>query len=599
MFMTKARAATLSAAFLLAAAGLNPALADVPAAMDRVPANAAMIITVRDMEQFRARAEDLAKVLNAPIDKNDEKNPVNMTKKLLAVEGLDKHGSLAVAVMPDKEGKVDFDQQEGPVVIVVPVKDYAAFAKGLGATEVTGISSIKVDEKPAFTKDLGGGFAAMSPHKDLLESFEGKAGNNATHKTTIGKAGQQIADTSDLMFVVSVAGIKPQLEEGISEMKENMKMAGAMAQQGAEQVQVMTTFIGNIADAFVRDGQVGIMGLGLGDKGVSLDFGAQYKEGSPSAKFLSSSGSASKFLAKVPNQPFLFAFAMDLSGPALKQAVKEMADAGAKAGGKDTGMGIGSFAALKKSIDKCDGAATIMGASAAGLMGLFANTSTFISTSDPKGYLTASRDALKEMNGKEMNGLKAKVESKPEDVEIGGVKADTWSMTFAPNDPNDPQAGQIQMMMGMMFGQGGLGGMTAPVEGGVVQTLSQNTPLFTKAVEAAKNGKGLADDEQVKEVQSQLPASRTFEVFLGTKSILDAVNAAMGMFGGGADFKVPAKVSHVGMGASTDGGGLDFRVFVPADVIKTVAGIAQSMKGGDAEGDDKAPAGDKPKSPRF
>src|SRR5262249_46479515 len=162
---------------------------------------------------FRARAEDLAKVLHAPIDKDDEKNPVNMTKKLLAADGLDKHGSLAVAVVPDKDGKVDFDQKEGPVVIVVPVKDYAAFAKGLGATEAAGIASIKVDEHPAFTKDLGGGFAAMSPHKDLLESFDGKPGNNAKHKTSLGKSGQQIADLSDLMFVISVEGMKPQLEQ--------------------------------------------------------------------------------------------------------------------------------------------------------------------------------------------------------------------------------------------------------------------------------------------------------------------------------------------------------------------------------------------------
>jgi hypothetical protein len=598
MFMTKARAATLSAGFLLAFAGLNPALADVPAAMDRVPTNAAMIVTIRDMEQFRARAEDLAKVLHAPIDKDDEKNPVNMTKKLLAADGLDKHGSLAVAVMPDKEGKVDLDQKEGPVVIVIPVKDYAAFAKGLGATETTGIASIKVDDKPAFTKDLGGGFAAMSPHKDLLEAFDGKAGNTAKHKTSLGKSGQQIADTSDLMFVVSVEGMKAQLEQGVSELKENMKMGAAMAQQGAEQVQVMTDLIATLADAFVRDAQVGVVGLGLGEKGVSLDFGAQYKEGTPSAKLLSHTGNASKFLARVPNQAFLFAVSMDLSSPAIKQVVKDMTEAASKAGGKDVG-GLGSFTALKKTIDKVDGTAMMMGASPAGIMGLFANTCTFISTSDPAGYVKASRDALKEMDGKEVNGLKAKVEVKPEDVEISGVKADTWTLTLTPGDQNDPSAAQVQMMMPMLFGGNGPGGMTAPVEGGVVQTLSSNTPLFTKALDAAKTGKGLSEDESVKDVQKSLPANRTFEVFLGTKSILDAVSAAMGMFGGGVDLKVPAKVSHVGLGASTEGGGIDFRVFVPADVIKTVAGVVESVKGEGEGADDKAPAGDKPKSPRF
>jgi hypothetical protein len=62
--------------------------------------------------------------------------------------------------------------------------------------------------------------------------------------------------------------------------------------------------------------------------------------------------------------------------------------------------------------------------------------------------------------------------------------------------------------------------------------------------------------------------------------------------------KVPAKVSPVGLAASADGGGIDFRLFVPTDVIKTGAAINEAMNGG---GDDAAPApaGDKPKSPRF
>jgi hypothetical protein len=599
MFNLKGRTAMFSAGLLVALAGLNPALADVPGAMDRVPSNAAIVVTVRDMEQFRSRAEDLAKSLKAPIDSTDEKNPVNMTKKLLALDGLNKHGSMALAILPDKDGKVDFEQNDGQLVIVVPVSDYAAFAKGLGAEDTKGVAGVKLDDKPAFAKDLGGGYAAVSPKKEMVEAFDGKAGNAAKHKTNMGKTGQQIADRSDLMVVVSVAPLKDKIDEGVSEFKEQMKMAGAMAAGGGEQLQAMFDVMTSVADSFARDAQVGIVGLGLGETGVSLDFGAQYKEGSPSAKTLAATGNASKFLARVPNQPFLVAFAMDLSGPGIKQTIKGMSAANAKAMDKGNAGGFGSFAALTKSIDKIDGMGAVMGASPAGLMGLFANTVNFVSTSDPKGYVAAAREALTEMNGKDMNGIKATIDYKPESVEVAGLKADTWTMQMAP-DQNDPQAAQMQMMMGMLFGQGGLGGMTAAVENGVISTMSQNSPLFTKAVDAAKNGKGLSEDEQIKEVQKQLPEGRTFELYLGTKSILDTVSAAMGMFGGGVDFKVPAKVSPIGLAGSTDSGGVDVRLYVASDVMKTIAGIAESMKEGGEGGDANAPAaGDKPKSPRF
>ncbi len=599
MVSFKGRAA-LSAGLLMALAGLNPVLADVPGVIDRVPANAAMIITVRDMEQFRSRAEEMAKTLKAPIDSEDEHNPVVVIKKLLAADGLDKHGSLAITFMPGADGKVDFDMEGGPVVTIVPVTNYATFAKGLGALDTKGVVAIKFNDKDAFAKDLGDGFAAVSEHKELVEAFDGKAGNLAKHKTNMGKAGMQIADKSDLMLVVSVAGLKPQLEQGVAGMKEQMKMAGAMAAQGGEEAQAMMDFMSNAADSFVRDGQVGIVGLGLGDAGVSLDFGAQYKEGSASAKVLSSAGNATKILARLPNQPFLFAFAMDLSGPGIKQIIKDANAAAAKGADKADPMGgLNSFEALSKSIEKVDGTASVMGANQAGLTGLFANTASYVATSDAATYIANVRDTLKAMNGKEVNGMKFDVKYEPAAVEVSDVKADTWSMKINA-DPNDPAAGQMNMVMPILFGQDGLGGMTAAVEGGVISTLSKNTPLFTKCIEAAKTGKGLAEDEQIKEVQKHLPENRTFEMYLGTKSILDTVNSLMGMFGGGVDMKVPDKVSPIGLAASADGGGLDFRLYVPNDVIRTGAAIAaESMKGDGPDDAAPAPAGDKPKSPRF
>src|SRR2546421_374199 len=77
-----------------------------------------------------------------------------------------------------------------------------------------------------------------------------------------------------------------------SSRKGQRNTSGATAAQGGEQVRVMTNLMTSVAEAFVRDGQTGIVGIGLGDGGITLDFGAQFKEGSASAKLLSQPGKA-------------------------------------------------------------------------------------------------------------------------------------------------------------------------------------------------------------------------------------------------------------------------------------------------------------------
>jgi len=594
MIMLKGRTAMLSAGLLFALAGT--ALADVPAVLDRVPANAGMVIAVRNMEQTKDRMESMSKKLNAPMDQGGDDNPLNMAKKLLGTAGLNKTGSMAVVMMPGDNGQMELEGEEGKenAFILVPVSDYSAFAKGMGATDAAGVSAITVDEKPAFLKDIGGGYAAMGPSKDRIGAFEGKPGNQATHVKSLGKAGAQIADRSDVLFVMNVAAFKTQIDEGVAKMKEETNDMVEMAGPQGEQLKGMIGVMQGIAESFARDGQVGIAGLGLGEAGVSIDFGAQFKEGSDSAKMLSNTGNASSFLARLPAQPFLMAFAMDMTNPGVKNFMKAMNKAGEQ---NPMGVGLGNL----KDVEKLNGMAMVMGASKGGIMGgLFANTTTFISTADPKAYVASLQDTMKEMNGKEVEGIKFSTEYKPAEADVAGVKADTWTMSMEADEEN-PQAGMIGMMQQMMFGPEGPGGMLAPVENGVVMSMSKNTPLFTSAVEAGKSGNGLANEAMIKDVQAQLPNNRMFEFYLGTKSIMEAINGAMGMMGGGAQMKVPAKVSHIGMAAGAEGGGVDFRIFVPTDVIETIAAAAKEMQqmeeGEDEEGGDgeAAPADSKPR----
>lgn len=596
MMMLKARTAVMSAAVLVSLAGLNPVRADVPAVVDRIPANAGFVVAVRNIEQVANRMNDLIGALHLPMDE-DEDNPLTMSKKMLALDGLNKSGSLAFAMLPGDDGKLNLeaDDEHQRMVMIIPVSNYESFAKSLGATDPKGISSVTFDDKPAYLKDIGGGYAAMGPAKEGVESFAGKKGNLEAHTKALGKAGGKIADSSDVFLAVNIPMFKEQIEQGVEGMKEKADgMAGMMGEQGA-QVAAMMGLAQKVGHALANDGQIAIVGMGLGEQGVSLDFGAQFKEGSDAYKMLSSRGNPSEFLARVPNQPFLFAMAADFTAPGIKAALREVGEAQ-----KDSAMSMG-MGGMMKQIDKVNGMAFVMGANKGGIMGLFANTVSFVSTADPAAYLHNAAEAMNSMNGKDVQGMKFKVDYKPGAVEVAGVKADSWTMSMDLGEDN-PNAGMMGMMQGMLFGPGGMGGMSAAVDSGVISTMSQNTPLFTSAIEAAKSGKGLAENEAIKEAHKHLPGNRIAEMHIGTKSILDAVNGFMQMQGGGAELKVPAKVSPVSMAAGIDSGGLDFRIYVPRDVMVTLADVAKAMKGGEDEDGEKmdAPAPDeKGGAPRF
>jgi hypothetical protein len=165
-------------------------------------------------------------------------------------------------------------------------------------------------------------------------------------------------------------------------------------------------------------------------------------------------------------------------------------------------------------------------------------------------------------------------------------------MTHDPNNPGAMQAQQIQMLM---FGMGGgPAGYTAKVDGGVVTTLAQNTPLMTATLDSVKSGKGLGSADDVTTLAKKLPEGRTFEAFIGIKSILDTVGGLMAMMGGGPQMQFPDKIMPVALGGTTDKGGVQLRVVVPNDVIKTVSQVAQQMQGemgGDGMGEPAQPAG--------
>ncbi len=574
------RKIAMSAGLLAVLAGLNITVADVNKALDRVPGNAALVAAVKDMAGVQAKFENFLTSMGAPMD---EENPAAQLKQLLSTPGVDSKGSLAMAIMPDAEGGLDFES-DPHFVVLVPVTDYQAFIKGMGGEAGGDITAITINGEEGFVKNLGDGYVVMSPMSETLESFTPGKGQAEAHRKSWGKVGRAAAEKADAVFVMNIPMFKDKIEEGLGGLREQMDMFAQMGMGGGNEAQMAMgmEIIETLGTTFANDGQTGLIAARLGETGIHLDITAQFEDGSEVAGFFAKTGSSSSLLSNIPNQPFLMAMAFDSSVPGIKTVLRNLGQIAQKHQG-DAPNPMGIDMSMLKSIDAIDGQATIIGGNPAAMMGggLLANTSSFVKTSDPKGYVAALKKQTTAADGMQQQGMTFRSSYTDNAVEVNGVKADTWSMRME-MDPNDPNAFQVQMAMGMIFGQGGMGGMVAPLDNGVIVTMSQNTPLLTSAIEAAKNGGGLASNDLLKKSQAQLPSARTFEMYLGSKTILDSVGGILAMMGGGAEFNVPAQLTPIGFAGTTDGGGAGVHIYVPSDVIKAVADIAKSMdQGGD------------------
>jgi hypothetical protein len=561
----KSRSRIAALAGIAASILTAPALwADVTPALDRVPTGLPVMVSVKNLARAHKSIESISKIFNAP----DMVHAVTHGGELLKTAGLNSDGSAAVAVL-----SIDEESEQPPMVLVLPVSDYAAFAKALGGTG-DGVESITFEGESAVLKNLGGGFAAMSPKKELLDKFEGKPGNGKAHEQFMGATGKSISDTCDIVILADMKALEPKINEMSQNVKDQMEMMAAMGGGGGDPAQA--EMVGKMLDGFARDSQCGVIGLNGTDAGVQLDFGSQFKEGSEFAGYFNAKGTASSLIGKLPKleKVFLFAMSLDMNHPGVRQILTNAAQAAQK-----DPEAAKVFAGLNplESLDKADGVSFLLGQTPAIMGGLFLNTSMFVRSSDPAGYIKVMKESLGKVNGQTLQGTTYQTTFESGGAKVGSTAVDVWGMRMQP-DPEDPMAAQTAQMQMMLFGPGGMGGYVAPAEGGLVMTMSKSSELMGAAVEAAKTGGGLSTDTDVKAVAERLPADRLFELQIGIRNIAETALGFMSMMGGGPqDLEVPQDLPPVGVGAAGQGGGLRTTIFVPTKVLAFVSDLQKQM----------------------
>lgn len=572
-----------------------PALAELPPSLDRVPEDAAIVVSVRNLAELHERAGALFELIQV----GDSQQVLGMAQMILSTPGLDETGSIALAILPSDDGTVDFDSEAPPMVLIVPVDNFGDLAQALdGRAADNGLFDIELMGEEAFLRDLGGGWAALSPNGELLEDFEGRAGNLRSHERRFGSAGNEIADHSSIFVAVDIVSVAPYIREGVEGFQGQMGMMAMMMGEQAQGMEQFGQLIGDFTDQLIEQGEVVLMGVGMSDTGLSIDLGAQFRAGTEMARMMDADADARDLLRHVPDMPFLFAASVDTTSPAVKQMFGKLADLGAQmnpAGGEM--MGFGNFL---KMIDDQDGMAFVMGNPPAIMMGgLFANTLQFTKTSDPAALLDTTSTMMSELNGMEQQGISFSTSFKRDATTVEGVPVHSWGMKMQ-FDPADPGAQQAQMGMMMIFGpQGGPSGYYAAIDEGLITTFSQSTPLMSQAIEAARAGNGLGAQASIRNAAGQLPGNSVVQVYIGIDEIMQQVGGVMAMMGGGLDIEIPQNMGPIAIGASMQDGGFVGRIYMPEGVVKLIGEFAKMADQDDWEDEGEWEEDEDEGSPRF
>lgn len=616
---------------LFVAAGLSVGLSSLvasamPPVLERVPDDAAFVLAVPAPQAFEKNLNAFSTAIEFPF-------PIPTIQELLLQSGMgagvDATKSFAIvgyapapkakkAPKPDadapREGAAKDDaaleldelmQAEDKAVILVPVTSFNEFITGLGGKpDKDGpLFPVTLGGGSGFAKDIGGGYAALSEKKDVLENFTGKSGADPLSKR-MGKPGEKLADDSDLVAIVNMTPIRPLVPGMIEDMKKGAKEQAEMFGQQADMEKQLAGLTW-LVETVTRDTQALVTGIKFSSLGVSNDTNASFIEGSNLAKAFTTGGQPSAGLAKLPAQPFLFAGGVDISNPAVKQLFKDIIAHFPMPGGD---------AAAKSALatmDNIDAQSVVVGFPMGGaISGILTSSVLYMKAKDPAAALQTFKQSILDLNGKSENGVTIKSSVVDGGAKAGNTPVDVWDMKMTMKGEGNEMATQG---MAFIFGpQGGPGGYVAKTDSGIYTTYAKNSDLMTKSLAAgAGQGETMSGDQMIAQVAQKMPPTRLAEGYVGIRSIMDLVLPFAGMAGVQVPMdKIPTQLPPIGMSIASDQGQGRISFFVPAPVIKTGLVIGQEvmdqfngmgedpdMQGGEDGG--KPPAGGKTGQPRF
>jgi len=249
---------------------------------------------------------------------------------------------------------------------------------------------------------------------------------------------------------------------------------------------------------------------------------------------------------------------------------------------------IDAAAEFRKMFENCDGAATVVGVSPAGLMGgLLTRSVTFVSGKDSAKVLSGIKRTMDDAKDRDL----ADVTYTENATEVAGIKADSYELRVK-EDPDNQMASRAAAMI---YGaSGGPSGYIVKTNGGVIQTYAKSSDLLEAAIKAQKGEGGFGSEKVSAGVAEKLPTGRVAEIYIGIKGLLDSATPLAAMALPNFRLDVPDNLPPIALSLAPRDGSMQATIYAPNKTIKVLADVAKQvqagMGGGEAEEDDAEPA---------
>jgi hypothetical protein len=586
-------AAAASGVLAIAFGSVSPASADVAAA---IPSDALFAIKINGLQQvnddFAALAvewglDQFQPELGDPLAAAQEEGDIQF-------EAVDLEGELALYF----PANTDFDADEPPVVVVVPVSDYQAFVDG-NFEDVRDEDGMQVGKAFGEDEDVyvvqRDGYAAFSPFKSSLEGFQD--GLELAGPTEMSMTEQDVivyANFSSLAPILKQAiddeGGKDAMMEEIAEafedgdVPEGLMKYRPVVNAGAGQLYA-------VVESFLRDAEAATISVDfIPEAGIGTGVIAQFKDGSYLADTFGDLPVADgSLLSGLPMGDYLFfggstadpdqgvKLFNDLAGPVIAE-LEQVAE--------DDGVLTEFVGVIRTFIEAGDG----------NRFGLMApNTQMFgqapliqqvlIQTGDAEALMQATKRAA-ELNPQLMEQLAAEA-GEPGELptstttfeddakEIGGVSFSKSTTTLPAGDPG------TAMMMNMVFGPEGPTSYLATTGDSFITVAGLNDEQIAAVVEAVQaDASPLADAPGMAAVQGELMAERTGVFYLNVGEIARAGLGAAQAFGQAPPIQIPQGLPPIAYAVGPADNSLMITGIVPKDLVSQMIVTALQFQQG-------------------
>ena len=574
--------------------------------MNQVPANAVIVVEIKDISTTNQKLIDFFKAADLSQDAPGFSDPLAyILSQAKITAGINKSGDFAFVML--KPGP-NWNWDNAPLMLV-PVTDYQAFIGNYADAKTEGdVTSTTFGIAGGQTTYIAhwGDYAALSPAKD----------NVATPPTSILKVTGPSADELSKRDIVALFNLQelrgdvlPALEQARTSAMSGIDQQSANPTLG-KYVPVLKALVNqilNIPTGLFNDCDMASIGLNINPDGISAGLIADFHPDSYMGKVnAAAKNSDDSMLSGLPAGTYLFLGGSEADPKVTSQVVNDFLApilTAAQGMGPD-GKPIADYLSGIENIVSTQTSSTAAVIQPQGPLGAVPLLQFIaINRGDSKTMvageqqlINSQQDLMKIME----NGMPSPTNTvyTPNAKTIDGVTFDEIHTAL-----NPAQAGmmppQVQMIMNFVYSQDGMSAYLGAVDDQTMLMVAGTTDDYLKsAITAVKaNDNTVAQQAGLVDTASHLPKMRYCALYLPIDTLLNTVFSYSAKFGFDLGIAIPA-TDPIGVTLGTEGTAMHDEMYLPtkavADVVDTVHKLQNVRNGAGGPGMGPGPGGPPP-----